>query len=152
MSASTDLAARLDADATQALRDGDKLRLSVLRRARAALKNAEIEARGSGTDPDTERVLQGLAKRHRESIEQFAAGGRQDLVDQETAELSILAEYLPAQASDAEIEAVVREVIADAGISDPKQLGRVMRPALERLGAGADGGRVREVAQRVLAG
>ena len=152
MSASTDLAARLDADATQALRDGAKLRLSVLRRARAALKNAEIEARGSGADPDTVRVLQGLAKRHRESIEQFAAGGRQDLVDQETAELSILEEYLPAQASDAEIEAVVREVIADAGISDPKQLGRVMRPALERLGAGADGGRVREVAQRVLAG
>ncbi len=152
MSASTDLAERLDADATQALRDGDKLRLSVLRRARAALKNAEIDARSTGTAPDTVRVLQGLAKRHRESIEQFAAGGRQDLVDRETAELAILEEYLPAQASDAEIEVVVREVIAEAGITDPKQLGKVMRPALERLGGGADGGRVRDVAQRVLAG
>jgi uncharacterized protein YqeY len=152
MSSSTDLAERLDADATQALRDGDKLRLAVLRRARAALKNAEIDARGTGAAPDAVRVLQGLAKRHRESIEQFAAGGRQDLVDRETAELAILEEYLPAQATDAEIEAVVRQVIVEAGISDPKQLGKVMRPALERLGAGADGGRVRDVAQRVLAG
>jgi uncharacterized protein len=152
MSSSTDLAERLDADATQALRDGDKLRLAVLRRARAALKNAEIDARGTRTAPDAVRVLQGLAKRHRESIEQFAAGGRQDLVDRETAELAILEEYLPAQATDAEIEAVVRQVIVEAGISDPKQLGKVMRPALERLGAGADGGRVRDVAQRVLAG
>jgi uncharacterized protein YqeY len=152
MTASTDLAQRLDADATQALRDGDKLRVSVLRQARAAVKNAEIDARGSGAAPDTVRVLQGLAKRHRESIEQFAAGGRQDLVDRETAELAILDEYLPAQVSDAEIEVVVREVVAEAGITDPKQLGKVMRPALDRLGAGADGARVRDVAQRVLQG
>ncbi len=152
MSPSDDLAERLDADAKQALRDGDKLRLSVLRGARAALKNAEINARGTGTTPDTVRVLQGLAKRHRESIEQFTAGGRQDLVDQETAELAILEEYLPTPASDAEIEAIVREVIAEAGISDPTQVGKVMRPALERLGAGTDGGRVRDVAQRVLGG
>jgi uncharacterized protein len=149
MTAPSDLPDRLDADAKQALRDGDKLRLSVLRRARAALKNAEIEAR-TGGDVDPVRVLQGLAKRHRESIEQFAQGGRQDLVDQEEAELAILEEYLPAQASDEEIETAVREVIAEAGITDPKQLGKVMRPALDRLGPGADGGRVREVAQRVL--
>ena len=55
-------------------------------------------------------------------------------------------------ASDAEIEAVVREIAADAGITDPKQLGRIMKPALDRLGSGADGGRVREIAQRVLGG
>jgi uncharacterized protein YqeY len=66
--------------------------------------------------------------------------------------LAILVEYLPTPASDAEIDAVVREVIAEAGISDPTQVGKVMRPALERLGAGADGGRVRDVAQRVLGG
>lgn len=149
MTASNDLPARLDADATQALRDGDKLRLSVLRRARAALKNAEIDSR-TGGDADPVRVLQGLAKRHRESIEQFTQGGRQDLVDQETAELAILEEYLPAQASDAEVETVVREVISEAGITDPKQLGKIMRPALDRLGPGADGSRVREIAQRIL--
>jgi uncharacterized protein YqeY len=152
MTSSTDIAERLDTDAKQALRDGDKLRLSVLRRARAALKNAEIETRGGGPAVDPTRVLQGMAKRHRESIEQFTNGGRQDLVDQETAELAILEEYLPAQASDDDIEAVVREVIAEQGVTDPKQLGKIMRPALDRLGPGADGGRVREIAQRVLAG
>src|SRR6202521_439066 len=136
MTSSDDLAARLETDATQALRDGDKLRLSVLRRGRAALKNAKIAARATDAPPNAARVLQGLAKRHLESIEQFTAGGRQDLVDRETAELAILKEYLPVQATDAEIELVVREVIADAGISDPKQLGKVMRPALARLGAG----------------
>ncbi len=151
MTASDDLSERLDRDATQALRDGDKLRLSVLRRARAALKNAEIDARKGGGSVDATRVLQGLAKRHRESIEQFAQGGRQDLVDQEVAELAILDEYLPAQASDADVEAVVRQVIAEAGITDPKQLGKIMRPALDRLGPGAEGGRVRDIAQRVLA-
>jgi uncharacterized protein YqeY len=152
MTSSDDLVQRLDTDAKQALRDGDKLRLSVLRRGRAAFKNAEIEARGGGSAPDPVRILQGLAKRHRESIEQFALGGRQDLVDRETAELAILDEYLPVQASDAEIEAVVREIAADAGITDPKQLGKIMKPALDRLGSGADGGRVREIAQRVLGG
>jgi len=152
MTSPDDLAERLDTDAKQALRDGDKLRLSVLRRARAALKNAEIDARGGGPAVDPVRVLQGLAKRHRESIEQFTNGGRQDLVDRETAELAILEEYLPAQASDADIEAVVRAVIDEQGVTDPKQLGKIMRPALERLGPGADGGRVREIAQQVLAG
>ena len=73
-------------------------------------------------------------------------------MDRESAELAILDEYLPAQASDAEIEAVVREVVAEAGITDPKQLGKIMRPALDRLGAGADGARVRDIAQRVLDG
>lgn len=152
MTSPSDLAERLDTDAKQALRDGDKLRLGVLRRARAALKNAEIEARSGGPAPDPVRVLQGLAKRHRESIEQFAAGGREDLVAQETAELAILEEYLPAAATDAQIEAVVREVADEQGVTDPKQIGKIMRPALERLGSSADGGRVREVAQRVLAG
>jgi uncharacterized protein YqeY len=151
VTASDDLSDRLDRDATQALRDGDKLRLSVLRRARAALKNAEIDARTSGGTVDATRVLQGQAKRHRESIEQFTHGGRQDLVDQEVAELAILEDYLPAQASDADIEAVVRDVIAEAGITDPKQLGTIMRPALDRIGPGAEGGRVRDIAQRVLA-
>jgi uncharacterized protein YqeY len=146
------IAARLDADAKQALRDGDKARLGVLRGARAALKNAEIEARGEIGEQDAVRVLQGMVKRHRESIEQFGAGGRQDLVDKETAEMAVLEEYLPAQMDDAAIEAVVAEVIAAEGVTDAKGLGKVMKPAMARLGGQADGGRVREIAQRLLAG
>jgi len=143
---------RLDTDAKSALRAGDKPRLAVLRRARAALKNAEIEARGELPEPEQVKVLQGLVKRHRESIEQFTAGNRQDLVDKEVAEMAVLEEYLPAQLDDAAIEAVVRQVIADEGVADAKGLGRIMRPAMAMLGGQADGGRVREIAQRLLGG
>lgn len=144
---------RLDDDAKAALRAGEKARLTVLRRARAAIKNAEIEARGEAlSDEDATRVLQGLVKRHRESIEQFTAGGRQDLVDKETAEMAVLEEYLPAQLDDAAIEAVVAEVITAEGVTDMKGLGKIMRPAMARLGGQADGARVRAIAQRILGG
>jgi len=145
-------AERLDNDAKQALRDGAKARLAVLRRARAAVKNAEIDARGELSEDDVVKVLQGLVKRHRESIEQFTAGGRQDLVDTEVAEMAVLEEYLPAQLDDAAIEAVVAEVIAAEGVTDVKGLGKIMKPAMARLAGQADGGRVREIAQRLLAG
>lgn len=144
----------LDTDTKTALKAGDKPRLAVLRRARAAIKNAEIDARGGAdlTEDDVQAVIRGLVKRHRESIDQFAAGGRDDLVEKETAEMAILEEYLPAQLDDDAIEAVVREVIDQAGVSDMKGLGKVMGPAMGRLGGQADGNRVREIAQRILAG
>ena len=146
------IAEKLDNDAKQALRDGDKARLAVLRRARATLKNAEIDARGALSEDEAVKVLQGLVKRHKESIEQFTAGGRTDLVDKEVAEMAVLEEYLPAQLDDAAIEAVVAEVIAAEGVTDMKGLGKVMKPAMARLGGQADGGRVREIAQRLLQG
>lgn len=146
------IAERLDEDAKTALKAGDKVRLSTIRRARAALKNAEIDARGELSDRDAIGVLRGMVKRHHESIDQFTRGGRQDLVDKETAEMAILEEYLPAPLDDAAVEAVVREVIAEQGVTDMKGLGRVMKPAMERLGGQVDGGRVREAVQRVLGG
>ena len=146
------IAEQLDTDAKQALRDGAKARLGVLRRARAALKNAEIEARGPLSEDDAVKVLQGMVKRHKESIEQFTAGGRTDLVEKEVAEMAVLEEYLPAQLDDAAIEAIVAEVIAAEGVTDAKGLGKIMKPAMARLAGQADGGRVREIAQRLLAG
>lgn len=146
------IAEQLDTDAKQALRDGDKPRLAVLRRARATLKNAEIDARGELSEDEAIKALQGLVKRHKESIEQFAAGGRDDLVEKETAEMAVLEEYLPAQLNDAAIEAVVAEVIAAEGVTDMKGLGKIMKPAMARLGGQADGGRVREIAQKLLQG
>lgn len=147
-----DIAARLDADAKAALRAGDKLRLSTLRRARAALKNAEIEARAPLDDRAALGVLRAMVKRHQESIEQFGRGGRQDLVDKETAEMAVLEEYLPPPLDDAAVEDAVRQVIAEQGVTDATGLGRVMRPAMERLGGQVEGGRVREVAMRLLGG
>jgi uncharacterized protein YqeY len=146
------LAERLDSDLKDAMRAGEKIRLGTIRRARAALKNAEIENRGALGDDATVKVLRGLVKQHRESIEQFRAGGRDDLVARESEEMAVLEGYLPAQMDEAAITAVVTEVIASEGASGPGDLGRVMKAAMARMGGQADGKKVRTIAQRLLEG
>ncbi len=92
----TALAARLDDDLKHAMRSGDKVRLDTIRRARSAIKNAEIEARGPLDDDAQVKVLRGIVKQHRESIAQFRPGGRDDLVARETQEMG-RARGLPAR-------------------------------------------------------
>jgi uncharacterized protein YqeY len=146
------LPGRLDSDMKDAMRAGDKVRLGAIRRARAALKNAEIEARAPLGDDAAVRVLRGLVKQHRESIEGFTAGGRDDLVAKERAEMEVLEGYLPAQMDAAAIEAVVSEVIASEGAGSPSDTGRVMKAVMGRVGGQADGKEVRGIVQRLLGG
>lgn len=146
------IADRLDSDLKDALRAGEKLRLGTIRRARAALKNAQIEARADLSDEAATRVLRGLVKQHRESIEQFRAGGRDDLVDRESQEMAVLEAYLPAQMDEEAVAAIVAEVIAAEGAAGPADLGRVMKAAMPRMGGRADGKDVRAMAQRLLEG
>lgn len=146
------LAGRLDADMKDAMRGGDKLRLGAIRRARSAIKNAEIEARGSLSDDASVKVLRGLVKQHRESIEQFRAGGRTDLVEHEEQEMAVLEAYLPAQMDAAALEPLVAEVIASEGASGPADMGKVMKAVMARVGAAADGKMVKEIAQQMLGG
>jgi uncharacterized protein YqeY len=148
----TALATRLDDDLKDALRSGQKVRLGAIRRARAALKNAEIEARGELADDAVARVLRSLVKQHRESIEHFQAGGREDLVAREAEEMAVLEAYLPAQMDEAAIEALVAEAITAEGASGTGDLGRVMKAAMPRVAGRADGKLVRETAQRLLEG
>lgn len=146
------LGARLDADMKDAMRGGDKLRLGAIRRARSAIKNAEIENRGPLGEDAAVKVLRGLVKQHKESIEQFRAGGRTDLVEHEQQEMAVLEGYLPAQLDAAALEPIVAEVIASEGASSPADLGRVMKAVMARVGGTADGKEVRGVAQRLLGG
>lgn len=146
------LAERLTADMKDAMRAKDAVRLGAIRNARAAVKNAEIESRAPLDDAGITKVLRGLVKQHRESIEQFTAGGRDDLVAKEQAEMAVIEAYLPAQMDEAAITAVVAEVIDAEGASGPADLGRVMKAAMTRLAGQADGGVVRTVAQRLLEG
>jgi uncharacterized protein len=148
----TGIAGRLDADLKDAMRAGDKMRLGAIRRARASLKNAETGARAPLDDDAATRVLRGIVKQHKESIEQFRAGGRDDLVDQEQREMAVLEEYLPAQMDSAGIEAVVAEAIAAEGAAGPADMGRVMKAVMARVGGTADGKEVRVIAQRLLGG
>jgi len=152
MGDTTALSERLDADMKGAMKAGDKLRVGTIRRARAALKNAEIEARGPLSEDASVRVLRGIVKQHRESIEQFRAGGRDDLVQNEEQEMAVIEGYLPAQMDSAALEPVIAEVIAAEGASSPADLGRVMKATMSRLGGSADGKEVRAIAQRLLGG
>jgi hypothetical protein len=150
MAEATSLAARLDEDMKTALRAGEKQRLGVIRRARAAIKNAEIAAREPLDDAGVERVLKGIVKQHRESVEQFEAAGRSDRAAEERAEMAIVGEYLPEQLDAAAIEPVVAAVIAELGATEPKDLGAVMKGSMARLGTAADGKEVSAIARRLL--
>lgn len=149
---------RLNHDLTEAMRAKDEVRKLALRSAKTAILNAEVEKRGKEgsqatlTDEEVLGVLSRQAKQRRESIAEFTKGGRMDLVAQEEAELAVLEAYLPRQLSQDEIIAVVRQVIAEVGATDPKQVGLVMRSAMERLRGQADGKLVNQIARELLAG
>jgi len=98
---------RIQKDLTQAMMSKDELRLSVLRMVKSALKYKEIEKVRALEDAESLQVLQTLVKQRRESVEQFAKGGRQDLADKETKEIAILENYLPAAPSDSDMNAAI---------------------------------------------
>ena len=142
---------RLEADMKQALRSRESLRLETIRGARGAIRNKEIEIGESLDDEGILRVIRTLVKQRSEAIEQYHAGGREDLAEKETVEKAVLEAYLPTAPDEAEVERVLREVISQAGAAGPKDIGRVMKPALESLGPAADGKLVNQVARRLLA-
>ena len=134
----------------QAMRDQDAVQRSTLRMLIAAFKNAEIEARAPLTDAQALAVVQKQAKQRRESIEEFQKAGRQDLADQEAAELVVLETYLPAQVTDDEIRAAAREIVTATGASGPRDMGKVMPPLTEKFAGRADGRRISQIVRELL--
>jgi uncharacterized protein len=146
---------RITQDLTAAMKAKDADRTGTLRMAKAALKNKEIEKLGALDDAEAIRVLQGLVKQREDSIEQFRKAGREELAAKEEVERTILAAYLPAEASEAEIAAAVEAAVAETQAASAKDMGKVMKAALARLAAGgkpADGKKVNEAVRRRLAG
>jgi uncharacterized protein YqeY len=124
---------RIQKDLTGAMMSKDELRLSVLRMIKSALKYKEIEKVRPLEDAESMQVLQTLVKQRRESVEQFAKGGRQDLADKETKEIAILENYLPAAPSDADLDAAIEAAIVETGANSPKAMGAVIKAAKVRL-------------------
>src|SRR5271156_5247755 len=124
---------RIQKDLTEAMMTKDELRLSVLRMVKSALKYKEIEKVRHLEDAEALQVMQTLLKQRRESVEQFAKGGRQDLADKETKEIAILEAYLPAGASDADMSDAIEAAIAETGATSPKSMGAVIKAAKMRL-------------------
>ena len=149
------LVERITADLTAAMKAQDAPRTSVLRMAKAALKNKEIDKKAPLDDAEAVRVLQGLVKQREDSIEQFAKANRPELVSKEEAEITVLRSYLPQEASEADVAAAVERAVAETGAASPKDMGKVMKAALALLAASgrpADGKKVNEAVRKRLGG
>ena len=118
---------QVGADITAAMKARDASRLSALRMLKAAMMNKSVEKGRDLDDAEVLQVVASLVKQRRDSIEQFTNAGRTDLVEKETAELTVLQAYLPAAATPEEINAAVAEAIAETGASSPKDMGKVMK-------------------------
>lgn len=142
---------RITADLTAAMKAQDRVRLSALRMLKTAITNRSVEKGRALEDAEVLQVVASLVKQRRDSIEQFARAGRDDLVTRETAEIAVLDTYLPPAASPAAIEAAVAAAIAETGATSVKDMGKVMKAVMPKLaGASADGRAVNEAVRRAL--
>lgn len=144
---------QLQDDLKQAMLAKDEMKKSVLRMLISAIGYYEIQKGGAGyeaTKEDVMTVLQKDVKQRKDSIEQFKAGGRQDLVDKETEELKLLEKYMPAQMGEEEIKKLVAEAISQTGASTPADIGKVMGALMPKTKGKADGGLVSRIVKETL--
>ncbi|UCD17038.1 MAG: GatB/YqeY domain-containing protein [Candidatus Zixiibacteriota bacterium] len=146
------LLAKIDKDLITALKTGDKFKVTLLRGLKSDIKYRQIEKGADPTDSDINEVLGGAAKRRRDSIEQFQAGNRLDLVEKETAELKIIEEYLPEQLSEEKLGQLINAAIAETGADSPTKLGLVMKHLMPDIKGKADGKLVNRLVREMLAG
>jgi len=141
------------ADMTAAMKAKDAARTSTLRMLKAAIVNREIEKGGALDDEELSKLLRSQVKQRRDSVEQYQKGGRQDLAEKETAEITVIEGYLPQAASTEEIEQAVAAAIAETGATSMKEMGAVMKAAMVLLaGKNPDGRTVSETVKKKLAG
>jgi uncharacterized protein YqeY len=143
---------QLDADMKSSMREKDTVKLSVVRMLKSAIKYREIEAMKPLDDAGVLQVISGEIKRHKDSIEQYRAGNRPDLVEKEEAELAILQTWLPAQLSEGELKALVEAAVVKTGASGPREMGAVMKALLPDVQGKADGRLVSELVKARLSG
>jgi uncharacterized protein YqeY len=133
---------RITDDMKAAMRSGEKERLGVIRMITSAIKQREVDERITLDDSQVLSVLEKMIKQRKESVVQFKAGNRQDLVDKETSEIALLQGYLPAQLDDAEIDALIAEAVAATGAAGIKDMGKVMALIKVKAQGRADLGKV----------
>jgi uncharacterized protein YqeY len=130
---------RLVEEMKQAMKSNDKLRLSTIRMIRSSMKNKEIELRKKLEDEDIVKVIQVMVRKGEESVEQFQAGKRVDLVEKEKKEIEILKFFLPQPLSQEEILKIIDESIQETQASSLKDIGKVMKSVMPKIGGKADG-------------
>lgn len=143
---------RITEEIAAAMRQKDQASLGPLRMLKAALMNKEVEKGRALDDGEALQVVGSLVKQRRDSVEQFTAGGRQDLADKEQAEIVLLQRYLPPAADPAAVTKAVEEAVAETGAAGPKDMGKVMKAVMTKLaGQSVDGRAVSEAVKTRLA-
>lgn len=141
---------RLSDDLLQAMRDKNKVRLSVLRMVKAAVRNAEIDSHRTLSDEEVLGVFKREVKQRKDTLASVAGTDRTDVVQEVEVELAVLQEYLPAELSPTEIEAIVAEVVRDTGATSKADMGKVMPLVMSKTAGRADGRVVSKIVQDSL--
>jgi uncharacterized protein YqeY len=143
---------RIQSDIADAMRSKDNLKLGVLRMMKTAVKHKEVEKMKALEESEVFAVLNSLVKQRKDSVDQFRKGGREDLATKEESEIKVIELYLPAAASDEDIQRAIAEAIQETGASSMKDMGKVMKATQARLaGKTADGSRVSQMVKEKLA-
>lgn len=148
----SETAGRIQAEVIAAMKQRQKQRLGILRMIQAAIKQVEVDERRDLTEDDVLKVVGSYARKVKDQITGARDGGREDLATAAAAELVIVSEFLPAELTDAELEEVVRDVVAEVGATGPQDLGKVMKAAMPKVAGRADGGRISALVRQLLAG
>jgi len=141
---------KIESGMVQAAKSKDKLRLSALRLAKAALHNMKIDLRRELKEEEILQVLSSMVKQRKDSIEQFRNGGRLDLVKKEEDELQVIQEFMPEQLSEEQIEAEISKMIAKIGATGIRDMGKVMKALMPKFTGKADGKLVSEKVKAML--
>ena len=141
---------QLEGGLKEAMKSGDRVAVSAIRLSLSEIKNAVIDKRRPLEDNEVVNILRSGVKKRQESIEMFTKGGRQDLVEKETAELKVIERFLPAGLPAAELEALVDAAIAEAGAASMKDIGKVMKAVLPKVAGRADGAEINKLVRAKL--
>lgn len=144
------LSDRLNEDMKQAMKSQDKFKLSVIRMVRSTIKNSEIDLKRPLDDNEVLDVLTREIKQRKDSLQEFTKAGRDDLADNLSAELVILAEYMPQQLSEEEVKAIVQQTIQQIGASSKADMGKVMTALMPQVKGRADGKIINQLVQQLL--
>jgi uncharacterized protein len=145
-----DINIKLNEEMVTAAKSKDKIRLSAIRMLKSALHNKEINLMRPLNESEVLQVLSSMIKQRKDSIEQFAKGGRTDLVEKEEAELKVVQEFMPAQMSEDEVDSLIKKAIEEAGAVSIKEMGKVMKILMPKLTGTADGKMVGEKVKAFL--
>jgi len=141
---------QIKSDIKDAMRAKDTVKRDTLRNIQASVKQIEVDERRDVTDADMEAIMMKYLKQREDAKIQFSDAGRDDLVEKENAEIAIVKAYLPEPMDDAELEAVLKDVISSVGAESLKDMGKVMGGAKNAIGSRADGGRINQMVKKLL--